>query len=176
MPLGLGIVLTLVVRVAIGAKTEGEFNPPPAGATATTDPKHDAKSESHEVDNEQAKVVQLFRRDIIEQVNGKKSSATTLEVTLEPGQKAAPHRHAGPVFGYVLEGQYEHAINEEPVKTYKAGETFYEPTGCLHRVARNPSDTVRTRLLAVILHPADVKEVTTPDHHGRSASTKPVLK
>ena len=56
-------------------------------------------------------------------------------MTFEPGQKDSPHRHAGPVFGYVLEGEYEHAIDDEPVKTYKAGETFYEPSGCVHRVA-----------------------------------------
>ena len=86
-----------------------------------------------------------------------------LEVTFEPGQKDTPHRHAGPVFGYVLEGEYEHAINDEPVKTYKTGDTFYEPSGCVHRVARNPSKTAKMRLLAVILHPRDAKETTVPE-------------
>jgi quercetin dioxygenase-like cupin family protein len=64
------------------------------------------------------------------------------------------------VFGYVLEGEYEHAIDDKPVTTYKAGETFYEPSGSVHRVAQNPSSTTKTRLLVVILHPRDVKEVT----------------
>jgi quercetin dioxygenase-like cupin family protein len=85
------------------------------------------------------------------------------EVTFEPGQKDIPHRHTGPVFGYVLEGEYEHAIDDEPIKKYKAGDTFYEPSGCVHRVARNPSSKARTRLLAVILHPRDTKEVTVPE-------------
>src|SRR5262245_35281375 len=66
------------------------------------------------------KVTQLSQRDIIETLDGKAASATVLEVTFEPGQKDTPHRHAGPVFGYVLEGEYEHAVNDEPVKTYKA--------------------------------------------------------
>ena len=109
------------------------------------------------------KVTQLSQRDIIEKLDGKAASATVLEVTFEPGQKDTPHRHAGPVFGYVLEGEYEHAINDEPVKTYKTGDTFYEPSGCVHRVARNPSKTAKTRLLAVILHPRDAKEVTVPE-------------
>ena len=109
------------------------------------------------------KVTQLSQRHITEKLDGKESSATVLEVTLEPGQKDTPHRHAGPVFGYVLEGEYEHAINDEPVKTYKAGETFYEPSGRVHKVARNPSGKTRTRLLAVILHPRDAKEVTIPE-------------
>jgi len=106
------------------------------------------------------KVTQLSQRDIIEKLDGKASSATVLEVAFESGQKDTPHRHAGPVFGYVLEGEYEHAINDEPVKTYKTGDTFYEPSGCVHRVARNPSKTAKTRLLAVILHPRDARQIT----------------
>ena len=111
------------------------------------------------------KVAHVSQRDIIEKLDGKAASATVKEVTFEPGQKDSPHRHAGPVFGYVLEGEYEHAIDDEPVKTYKAGETFYEPTGSVHRVARNPSSKNRTRLLAVILHDREVKEVTIPEKH-----------
>ncbi len=109
------------------------------------------------------KVTQLSRRDIVEKLDGKVASATVLEVAFGPGQKDALHRHAGPVFGYVLEGEYEHAIDDEPVKTYKAGDTFYEPSGSVHRVARNPSGKTRTRLLAVILHSRDTKETTVPE-------------
>jgi quercetin dioxygenase-like cupin family protein len=71
------------------------------------------------------------------------------------------------VFGYVLEGEYEHAIDDKPVKTYKAGDTFYEPSGCVHRVAQNPSRKTRTRLLAVILHPRDAKEATFPENGNK---------
>ena len=117
----------------------------------------------HHPDGEKVKVTELSQRDIIEKLDGKAASATVVEVTFEPGQKDSPHRHAGPVFGYVLEGEYEHAINDEPVKTYKAGETFYEPSGCVHRVAWNPSTKGKTRLLAVILHPRDAKQVTIPE-------------
>ena len=85
------------------------------------------------------KVTKLSQRDIIEKLDGKAASATVLEVTFEPGQKDSPHHHTGPVFGYVLEGEYEHALDDEPVKKYKAGDTFYEPSGSVHRVARNPS-------------------------------------
>ena len=109
------------------------------------------------------KVAQLSQRDIIEKLDGKDARATVVEVTFEPGEKDSSHRHAGPVFGYVLEGEYEHAIDDQPVKIYKAGETFYEPSGCVHRVAQNPSGKNRTRLLAVILHSRDTKEVTLPE-------------
>ena len=104
----------------------------------------------------------LSTTDIAEKVDGKKSKAATVEVTLEPGQAGTPHRHPGPVFGYVLEGEYEWAINDQPVKKLKAGDTFYEPTGCLHRVSKNAGKT-KTRVLAVLLAPHDVKELSVPE-------------
>lgn len=119
---------------------------------------------AHHTAKGDVKVTELSRRDIIEKLDGKDAGATVVEVTFQPGQQDTPHRHTGPVFGYVLEGAYEHAINDEPVKTYQAGETFYEPTGSVHRVARNPSGENRTRLLAVILHPRDAGDVTVPEH------------
>ena len=115
---------------------------------------------AHHDHHEAVKVTQLSQRDIIEKLDGKAASATVNEVTFEPGQEDTPHRHAGPTFGYVLEGEYEHAINDEPVKKYKAGDTFYEPTGSLHRVARNPSAKTWSRIMAVTLHPRDIKDPT----------------
>ena len=114
-------------------------------------------------DHEAVEVTQVSQRDIIEKLGGKAAGATVVEVTFEPGQKDSPHHHTGPVFGYVLEGEYEHALDDEPVKKYKAGDTFYEPSGSVHRVARNPSGKTRTRLLAVILHSRDTKETTVPE-------------
>jgi quercetin dioxygenase-like cupin family protein len=115
---------------------------------------------AHDAEKAKVKVTQLSQREIVEKVDGKDASATVLEVTFEPGVKDTAHRHAGGAFGYVLEGEYEHAINDEPIKTYKAGETFYEPTGCVHRVAQNASNKTRARLIVTILHPRDVKVLT----------------
>jgi quercetin dioxygenase-like cupin family protein len=117
---------------------------------------------AHDRENAEAVKV-LSAREVKEKLEGKETKVTVVEVTLKPGQAGKPHRHTGPVIGYVLEGEYEHALNDEPVKTYKAGDTFYEPSGCVHRVARNPSKTAKTRLLAVILHPRDANEVTVPE-------------
>jgi quercetin dioxygenase-like cupin family protein len=101
--------------------------------------------------------------DIVEKLDGKKTKVTVVEVTLEPGQAGKPHRHAGPVIGYVLEGEYEWAIDDQPAKTFKAGDTFYEPTGCLHRVSKNPAAKGNTRVLAVVLHPRDARQITIPE-------------
>jgi quercetin dioxygenase-like cupin family protein len=108
------------------------------------------------------KAAVIAERDIAERLDGKEAKATIVELTLEPGQAGKPHRHAGPVFGYVLEGEYEHAVDDQPAKVLKAGDTFYEPTGCLHRVSRNPGK-VKTRVLATILHPRDGKPITVPE-------------
>ncbi|MDX1948101.1 MAG: cupin domain-containing protein [Pirellulaceae bacterium] len=108
-------------------------------------------------------VKSLATQDIVEKLDGNVTKAAFLEVTLEPGQADLPHRHAGPVFGYVLEGEFEWAIDDQPAKVLRAGETFYEPTGCLHREAKNPAAKGITRLLAVILHPRDAKQVTIPE-------------
>jgi quercetin dioxygenase-like cupin family protein len=105
----------------------------------------------------------LSQKDITEKIDGKKTKATTVEVTLGPGEASAPHRHPGPAFGYVLEGEYEWAIDDKPVQKLKAGDTFYEPTGCLHRVSKNPSDKNKTRVIAVVVHPHDAKDIVIPE-------------
>src|SRR5262249_36539129 len=101
--------------------------------------------------------------DIAEKLDGKKTKVTVVEVTLGPGQAGEPHRHTGPVIGYVMEGEYEWAIDDQPAKTLKAGGTFYEPTGCLHRVSKNPAAKGNTRVLAVVLHPRDARQITIPE-------------
>jgi quercetin dioxygenase-like cupin family protein len=106
----------------------------------------------------------VSEQNITEKIDGKEVKATVVEVTLEPGQESAPHRHPGPVFGYVLEGEYEWAINDQPVKKLKAGDTFYEPTMSLHRVSRNPGDKAKARILATLLVPRDAKEISIPEH------------
>jgi quercetin dioxygenase-like cupin family protein len=115
-----------------------------------------------EADKGKPKVKTLSDTAIAEKLDGKKAKATTVEITLEPGQAGAPHRHPGPVFGYVIEGEYEWAIDDQAAKTLKAGDTFYEPTGCLHRVSKNSGNT-KPRVLAVLLHPDDIKQLATPE-------------
>ena len=131
---------TLVLVVVLGA----------AGLIAA---RHDEKHESVRV---------LTARDIVEKLDGQEAKATAVEVTLAPGEVEAMHRHPGPGFGYVLEGEYELGIDDQPARVVKAGETFYEPTGCLHRVGRNPGQ-VKTRILAWVLHPREAKNIVLPE-------------
>lgn len=116
-------------------------------------------------DGEQVKI--LTERNIVEKLDGKEAKVAFVEVTLEAGQAGLPHRHPGPGFGYVLEGEYELGIDAQPSKVLKAGETFYEPTGCLHRVSKNPAAKGKTRLIAVVLQPRDAKQVAIPEAKGK---------
>jgi quercetin dioxygenase-like cupin family protein len=78
----------------------------------------------------------------------------------EPGSSSARHRHPGHhTFGYVIEGTYEFAINGEPSRTLKAGETFYEPPTAVHSTSRNPSTNSRTKILVFMV--ADQKNPST---------------
>ena len=53
-------------------------------------------------------------------------------------------------------------FGDQPAKVLKAGETFYEPGGSLHRVSKNPGK-VKTRLVAVVLHPRDATLGAVPE-------------
>jgi quercetin dioxygenase-like cupin family protein len=51
----------------------------------------------------------------------------------------------------VIEGTYEFAINGEPSRTLKAGDTFYEPPTAIHSTSRNPSIDKRAKLLVFMV-------------------------
>jgi quercetin dioxygenase-like cupin family protein len=110
----------------------------------------------------------IAARNIEEKLDGKDAKVTVVQVTIEPGKSGLPHRHPGPGFVYVVEGEYELGIDDQPTKIFRAGETFYEPTGCLHRVSKNPGAKGKTRLIAFVLHPRDAKEVAIPEQKKES--------
>src|SRR4051812_9993717 len=74
-------------------------------------------------DGESVRVITTH--DIKEKLDGKDSAVSVVEVTLGPGQAGEPHRHPGPGFVYVLEGEYELGVDDQPTQIFKAGETFY---------------------------------------------------
>ena len=58
------------------------------------------------------------------------SEAMIIHVTLPPGSAGAPpHRHTGPAFGYVMQGEMIFELEGEPERVVCAGETFWEPGG-----------------------------------------------
>ncbi|MER7251500.1 cupin domain-containing protein [Kribbella sp. NPDC000426] len=56
--------------------------------------------------------------------------AMTLVIDYPAGDPGAPpHRHSGPAFGYVVEGEMLFELEGEAPRVIKAGEAFWEPGG-----------------------------------------------
>ncbi len=81
-----------------------------------------------------------------------------------PGGYSPAHTHAKSAFIYatVLEGAIRSKVNDGPVKTYTAGESFSEMPGDRHGVSANASETKPARLLAVFVVDTNEKELTIP--------------
>lgn len=79
---------------------------------------------------------------------------TATEITLPPGAPPGrKHRHPGFVIGYVLEGQYSFAVNDQPPTIIKAGEMFFESfdaPGQTHSTSGNASQTQPAKFLAIV--------------------------
>lgn len=77
----------------------------------------------------------------------------TALVELPPGDPGTPpHRHFGPVFGYLVEGAMLFELEGEPARVVEAGEAFWEPGGdVIHYRAANHLADAWTRFVVVML-------------------------
>ena len=79
---------------------------------------------------------------------------TATEITIPPGAPPGrKHRHPGFVIGYVLEGQYNFAVNDQAPKVVNAGEMFFESfdaPGEVHSASGNASATQPVKFLAIV--------------------------
>ncbi|MFJ6947719.1 cupin domain-containing protein [Streptomyces wuyuanensis] len=78
---------------------------------------------------------------------------TTLLVEFPPGDPGTPpHRHFGPAFGYVLEGEMVFELEGEPERVVRAGEAFWEPGGdVIHYQDGNHRDDVPVRCVVTMM-------------------------
>ena len=85
-------------------------------------------------------------------------------VDYPPGVSSVPHRHGSAfVYAYVLSGAVRSQVDDEPVRVYRPGETWFESPGAHHRVSANASDTEPARLLAVLIADAGDEPLVIPD-------------
>jgi quercetin dioxygenase-like cupin family protein len=84
-------------------------------------------------------------------------------VDYAPGGASPSHEHAKSAFiyAYVVSGAIESQVNDGPKRVYRAGESFLEEPGSLHRVSRNASKTEPAKLLAVFVVDTNDKALTT---------------
>lgn len=78
---------------------------------------------------------------------------TASEVSYAPGQMSGRHRHPGFVVGYVLEGQYQFAVNDNPPATLAVGQMFFESfdqPNEVHAISGNASKTQPCKILAIV--------------------------
>jgi quercetin dioxygenase-like cupin family protein len=111
---------------------------------------------------QEGETVTPYFNQAIPNIPGK--SVVALLVDYTPGGASAPHAHSKSafVFAYVLSGEIESQVNDEPKRVYRAGESWYETPGSIHRVSRNASTTAPAKLLAVFVVDTDEKDLTTP--------------
>ena len=81
-----------------------------------------------------------------------------------PGGYSPAHMHPKSAFIYatVLEGAIRSQVNDGPVTTYKAGQSFSELPGDRHSVSANASQTEPAKLLAVFVVDTNVTQLTIP--------------
>jgi quercetin dioxygenase-like cupin family protein len=79
--------------------------------------------------------------------------AMTIVVEFPPGHPGnALHRHSGPCFGYVLEGEMAFELEGEPERVVRAGEAFWEPGGdVIHYQDGNNRDDIPVRFTVTML-------------------------
>ncbi|MFJ8746620.1 cupin domain-containing protein [Embleya sp. NPDC127516] len=77
----------------------------------------------------------------------------TMTIELPPGDAGTPpHRHSGPVFGYMLEGEMVFELEGEPERVIRAGEAFWEPGGdVIHYQAGNNLADAWSRFVVVMI-------------------------
>lgn len=129
-----------------------------AGAAGWALAQHDTKEKAPG----RARFKPVLEQELKENLNDKQGKIVVLELESAPGNASPPHRHPGPVVGYVLDGELEVAVDDGPVKVYKKGEAWFEPARALHRVNRNPSKTKPARFLAFMLMTKEDKHLVLP--------------
>jgi len=111
--------------------------------------------------NEKSKVTLVYDH-ALPNVPGKSIKGVLVEYA--PGGTSPAHTHPKSAFIYatVLEGAIRSQVNDGPVKTYRAGESFSENPGDRHSVSENASSTEPARLLAVFVVDTGETTLTTP--------------
>ena len=121
-----------------------------------------APSFAHDTIAPGAKVSVVFDQEL-PNVPGKSMRAVLVEY--EPGAGSPSHRHPSSAFIYarVLEGAIRSKVNDEPERTYQAGEAWTEKPGDHHQVSQNASDTNRAKLLAIFVVDTADRKIVIPD-------------
>jgi len=86
----------------------------------------------------------------------------TIRVTLAPDDPGAPpHRHPGPVFGYVTQGEILFELEGQPPRVLKAGDALFEPGGdVIHYQGANNLPAAQSQLVVTMFAPPGTPVLT----------------
>ena len=106
--------------------------------------------------------VRLVYQHELPNVPGKSINGVVVEYG--PGGYSPGHTHPKSAFIYatVLEGTIRSQVNDGPVTTYEAGQSFSELPGDRHGVSANASTTRPAKLVAVFVVDTNETELTIP--------------
>lgn len=90
------------------------------------------------------------------------AEARTVRVTLRPGDPGAPpHRHPGPLFGYVTQGEILFELEGQPPRVLKAGDAVFEPGGdVIHYQGANNLSDAQSQLVVTMFAPPGTPVLT----------------
>lgn len=90
------------------------------------------------------------------------AEARTIRVTLQPGDPGAPpHRHPGPLFGYVTQGEILFELEGQPPRVLRAGDALFEPGGdVIHYQGANNLPDAQSQLVVTMLAPPGTPVLT----------------
>jgi quercetin dioxygenase-like cupin family protein len=116
---------------------------------------------AQDASGDKSRVTLVFDKEL-PNVPGKSIRGVLVEY--EPGGSNPAHTHPSSAFIYatVLEGAIRSQVNDGPVTTYRAGESWSELPGDRHAVSENASSTEPARLLAVFVLDTDETTLVTP--------------
>ena len=97
-------------------------------------------------------------------LDGDHLRATLVEVYYGPGEASPPHSHPCAVVGYVVEGAIRTQVQGEPLRVYRAGDSFFEGPNGVHAISANASATEPAKFVAYFVC----------DHEGPLSSDVPV--
>jgi quercetin dioxygenase-like cupin family protein len=108
-----------------------------------------------------AKVSLVYQHEL-PNVPGKSIKGVLVEYG--PGGYSPGHTHPRSAFIYatVIEGTIRSQVNDGPVTTYEAGQSFSELPGDRHAVSANASETEPAKLLAVFVVDTSETELVFP--------------
>lgn len=113
---------------------------------------------------EPVEIVEIFKRAHPE-LSDKEVLVKRIE--LQPGASAPPHVHPGMVIGYVERGSIEFQLKDGPLLKLRTGDTFFEPPGAHHMVAKNLDPADVAVIIAFVENPKGAPLSTPLEGHGK---------